>query len=188
MPNITLSVSNEMKVRMDQFTEVSWSDVCRYSIQEYLEQREKNTKITDSEKLKVLTTIDIVGRRRDNKLVYMIKIKNIDEFDVILDRAIFGVEYSFEAKQRRTIDSPHYYFDMTNISSGDICLISSYDNLDVEFKQNLYNLVDEGSEIQWTMYGSIYYRSKTEIYKTGFHTTGILSENIREFIHDQMRI
>ncbi|EMR73010.1 putative transcriptional regulator [Thaumarchaeota archaeon SCGC AB-539-E09] len=188
MPNITLSVSNEMKERMDQFTEVSWSDVCRYAIREYLEQREKDIKITDSEKLKVLATIDIVVRRRENKLVYLLKIKNIEDFNIILDRVIFGVQYNFEDKQHNTNDYPHYFFDMTNISSGEIYAISSFDNLDDKFKQKLYDLVDEERQIQWAIHGSIFYRSKSEIYKTGFHTTGILSKSIRDFIHDQMRI
>lgn len=39
MPNITLSVSNDLKENMDRFSEVSWSDVCRNAIKNYLESR-----------------------------------------------------------------------------------------------------------------------------------------------------
>lgn len=39
MPNITLSVSEELKAEMDKLTEVRWSEICRDAISRYIVQR-----------------------------------------------------------------------------------------------------------------------------------------------------
>ncbi|MFQ6080380.1 MAG: hypothetical protein ACE5OW_01775 [Candidatus Bathyarchaeia archaeon] len=39
MPNVTISVSKELKEKMDAFREVSWSEVCRRAIANYIEAR-----------------------------------------------------------------------------------------------------------------------------------------------------
>lgn len=188
MPNITLSVSNEMKERMDNFSEVSWSDVCRSAIQAYLEEREKDTKVSDSKDLKVIAYIDPLLRRRENKLVYILRIKNNEVFDIILDRTIFGVEFKIEEEKIEQNDHPLFQFNMINIASNEIGLISTTDSLNDSFKQSLFDMYDKGTKIKWIIFGDIYYRSKTEIYKSGFYIEGTLNDNSKGFIRDQMRI
>ena len=39
MPNVTISVPNELKAEMDTLSEVNWSEVCRNAISLYVEQR-----------------------------------------------------------------------------------------------------------------------------------------------------
>jgi hypothetical protein len=39
MPNVTISVSEELKAEMDKFPEVSWSEICRNAISRYIAQR-----------------------------------------------------------------------------------------------------------------------------------------------------
>lgn len=39
MPNVTISVSEELKAEMDRFQEVSWSEICRNAISQYIAQR-----------------------------------------------------------------------------------------------------------------------------------------------------
>lgn len=41
MPNITLSIPDELKKKMDQFKEMNWSEVARQAIQHKLELLER---------------------------------------------------------------------------------------------------------------------------------------------------
>jgi len=43
MPNVTISVSDELKAEMDRLSEVSWSEVCRNAISHYIAQRKNPT-------------------------------------------------------------------------------------------------------------------------------------------------
>lgn len=188
MPNITLSVSQEMKDRMDTFSEVSWSNVCRNAILNYLDEREKDTRISESQNLKVIGYIDPVQRRRkENKIVYMLKIKNNEPFNIIIDRIIYGIQFKFDERDEIT-EYPIYFFDMKSTPSNEIAWIGSPDNLSEMSKERIFSNFDEEKEIKWIIYGSIFYRSRTEIYKQGFYIEGILDENSRDFINDQMRV
>ena len=39
VPNITISVSEELRAEMDKLSEVNWSDICRKAISQYIAQR-----------------------------------------------------------------------------------------------------------------------------------------------------
>src|SRR3989304_6794006 len=39
MPNVTITVSEELKTEMDKYSEVSWSEICRNAIASYIAQR-----------------------------------------------------------------------------------------------------------------------------------------------------
>ena len=43
MPNVTITVSEELKAQMDNYSEVSWSEICRNAISQYISQRENPT-------------------------------------------------------------------------------------------------------------------------------------------------
>jgi len=43
MPNVTITVPEELKAQMDKFSEVSWSEICRNAISQYISQRENPT-------------------------------------------------------------------------------------------------------------------------------------------------
>jgi ribosomal protein S17E len=40
MPNVTISVSDDLKAKMDKLTEVNWSKICREAIAKYITERE----------------------------------------------------------------------------------------------------------------------------------------------------
>jgi hypothetical protein len=40
MPNVTITVPEELKTEMDKYSEVSWSEICRNAISQYIAQRE----------------------------------------------------------------------------------------------------------------------------------------------------
>ena len=43
MPNVTISVPDELKAEMDKLSEVSWSEICRNAISRYIAQRKNPT-------------------------------------------------------------------------------------------------------------------------------------------------
>jgi len=43
MPNVTISVSEQLKTEMDTLSEVSWSEICRNAISRYIAQRKNPT-------------------------------------------------------------------------------------------------------------------------------------------------
>ena len=43
MVNVTITVSQELKDKMDKYSEVSWSEICRNAISQYIAQRENPT-------------------------------------------------------------------------------------------------------------------------------------------------
>ena len=43
MPNVTISVPEDLKNEMDQYTEVSWSGICRKAIKRYVDKRKNPT-------------------------------------------------------------------------------------------------------------------------------------------------
>lgn len=57
MPNVTISVSDELKDRMDTLSEVNWSEICRKAIARYIDERKyltpnieldlRNSRLTD---------------------------------------------------------------------------------------------------------------------------------------------
>lgn len=188
MPNVTLSVSVEMKERMDSFSEVSWSDVCRSSIQSYLEEREKDVAVTVSEGLKFIAAIDPLTKKKNDEIIFLLKIKNNESFDIILDRAIAGVQFKIPEKKVDETYFPLHYFKMDNIKTNDTHTIGLPDELGDTFRKSLFEWHDKKIEIKWIVFGEIYYRSKAELYKSNFYIEGILDDSIREFIHDQMRI
>jgi hypothetical protein len=43
MPNVTITVPDELKAEMDKLAEVSWSEICRKAITKYIEERKNPT-------------------------------------------------------------------------------------------------------------------------------------------------
>lgn len=43
MPNVTISVPDKLKAEMDKLSEVSWSEICRKAISQYIAQRKNPT-------------------------------------------------------------------------------------------------------------------------------------------------
>jgi len=43
LPNVTISVPEELKTEMDKFPEVSWSEICRNAISRYIQARKNPT-------------------------------------------------------------------------------------------------------------------------------------------------
>jgi len=51
MPNMTLALSADLKVKMDQFREINWSEVARQAIYEKMVMLERMNQLLKSSKL-----------------------------------------------------------------------------------------------------------------------------------------
>lgn len=86
MPNITLSIPNEVYKKMKKYSEIKWSEVVRKSIIEYLRKLEESrTEFSTKEILEELG--------KDFK-------KSLDELD--LEKAVKGYEKMRDAEWKRT--------------------------------------------------------------------------------------
>ena len=90
MPNVTISVPDELKAEMDKFTEVSWSEICRNAISQYIAQRKNPTPNIE---------LDLREARLDHysyetgypALTIPIRIHNKTQSEITVDRIKFNV-------------------------------------------------------------------------------------------------
>ena len=92
MPNVTISVPDSLKTEMDEFTEVSWSQICRDAISRYIVVRKNPTPKIELD----LQRIDL--RAKDfvqgySSLIITLRIHNKMDFEIIVDRIIFHVDF-----------------------------------------------------------------------------------------------
>lgn len=92
MPNVTISVTDELKAEMDKFLEVSWSEICRKAIARYINERENPTPRLE---------LDIRAVRLDTNhesgyptLTADLRIHNKMGSDIIVDRILSNVKFS----------------------------------------------------------------------------------------------
>jgi len=90
--NVTISVSDELKAEMDNFPEVSWSEICRKAISRYISERKNPTPAIE---------LDIRDVRLDTyhasgypTLTATLRIHNKMNTEVIVDRILFDVRFS----------------------------------------------------------------------------------------------
>lgn len=87
MPNVTISVPDELKTEMDKLTEVNWSEVCRNAISLYISQRKSPVP-------KIELSLDQIALEYDNfqtgypTLRIDLKLHNKMDSEIIVDRII----------------------------------------------------------------------------------------------------
>lgn len=95
MPNVTISVSEKLKVEMDTLSEVNWSDICRKAISRYIAERKNPTPNIE---------LDLRETRLDHyshetgypTLIIPLRIHNKMESEITIDRILFNVRYVTE--------------------------------------------------------------------------------------------
>lgn len=97
MPNLTISVSEELKTQMDGFSEVSWSEICRKAITAYIQSRINpipQIQLRASEiSLESYHESGYPGLRID------LLIQNQMNFEIVVDRILYNVNF-FTTKGR----------------------------------------------------------------------------------------
>lgn len=92
MPNVTISVPEDLKRDMDELTEVSWSQVCRNAISRYITERKRPTPNIELD----LQNISLEAKYHESGypvLSMSLRIHNKMEFDIIIDRILFNVGF-----------------------------------------------------------------------------------------------
>jgi len=100
MPNITLSVSEELKAEMDKLTEVRWSEICRDAISRYIAQRKNPTPRIELE-LRNSWIKDYDHGTGYPTLSIDLKIHNRMDTEIVVDRILADARFieSGEARQ-----------------------------------------------------------------------------------------
>jgi len=98
MPNVTITVSDQLKIEMEKLPEVNWSEVCRNAINQYIQTRsspvpqiqlmsEGIRPFTDHESGYPGLLVDLV-------------IKNNMNFEIVVDRILYTVKF-FDASNNQ---------------------------------------------------------------------------------------
>jgi hypothetical protein len=91
MVNVTISVPDELKAKMDELTEVSWSKVCREAIAKYITEREYPQPFIE---------LDIRNPQLSNEhpsgyptLTATLRIHNKMNVPILVRKILFGVKF-----------------------------------------------------------------------------------------------
>jgi hypothetical protein len=91
MPNVTITVSEELKAEMDKLSEVSWSEICRNAISLYISERGSPTpKIELDVRSSRLTDYD--SETGYPALIMDIRIQNRMNSEIRVDRILANVK------------------------------------------------------------------------------------------------
>jgi hypothetical protein len=97
MPNLTISVPDDLKAEMDEFPEVSWSEICRKAISGYISERKHPTPAIELDLRDV--RLDTYHASGYPTLTATLRIHNKMNTDVIVDRILFDVRFASNERQ-----------------------------------------------------------------------------------------
>jgi len=98
MVNVTISVPEDLRAKMDQHPQINWSEVCRKAISECISLIERTYPTVEGE----LENLSFRLIRSCPVLIILIRFRNDTDFDIILDR----IEYSVTFETTRGAASP----------------------------------------------------------------------------------
>ena len=118
MPNVTISVSDELKTEMDKFLEVSWSEICRKAISQYISERKNPTPAIELDLRDV--RLDMYHASGYPTLTATLRIHNKMNTDIVVDRILFEVRfYSPQDGHQYQVGSNHNLY-RTVVSSNSV--------------------------------------------------------------------
>ena len=91
MPNVTISVTDELRAEMERLSEVNWSEVCRNAISQYIAERKNPTPAIELDLRDV--RLDMYHASGYPTLTATLRIHNKMNTDVIIDRTLFDVRF-----------------------------------------------------------------------------------------------
>ena len=97
MPNVTISVSDELKTEMDKLSEVNWSEVCRNAIFIYMEQRKNPTPKIELD-LRSVRLTDYDFQTGYPAIIMDIKLSNKLPSEIIIDRMFATARFIHDLK------------------------------------------------------------------------------------------
>jgi len=104
MPNVTISVPDDLKTEMDKFSEVSWSEICRSAIARYIASRKNPTP-----QIQLMGQEIHLERFEYNKgypgMYVNLLIQNNMDFEIVVDRILYNVSFIDDRGSYRGIGS-----------------------------------------------------------------------------------
>jgi len=120
VPDVTISVSDELKTEMDAISEVSWSEICSKAILQYISERKNPTPSIELEIQDVKFVPTEYHESGYPTIIASIKILNKTMFNVTIDRILFNVKfYSTKPVKDYNIGSSYDLFRRT-IDAGSV--------------------------------------------------------------------
>lgn len=93
MPNVTISVPDDLKAEMDKLLEVNWSEVSRKAISKYIDERKNPTPRVEFDIRE--TRIDHYPWQSSSHMLRVsLRIHNRMESEIVVDRVLFNVRFS----------------------------------------------------------------------------------------------
>lgn len=91
MPNVTISVPDSLKAKMDTLSEVNWSEICRKAISRYIAQRKNPTPKIELDLREV--RLDSHGYQTGYPtLTVPLRIHNKMESEITIDRILYTIQ------------------------------------------------------------------------------------------------
>ena len=93
MPNLTISVPEELKTEMDELSEVNWSEICRKAISKYIAERKNPTPSIELD----LRNASLVSQGSETgypTLIFNLRIHNKMNSDITVDRILFNIRFT----------------------------------------------------------------------------------------------
>lgn len=168
MPNVTISVTDELKAEMDKFPEVSWSEICRKAILRYIEQRKNPTpKIELELRNATLTHSDI--RTGGPTLALSLRIHNKMDSEITVDRIILSdVLFAPQDGSRSYGIGFAYDFHKRNINAnavGGAMVFLALPKWKIDDLKDAFN-----STFNWRARCTVYVEGFKNEYNTDMHT------------------
>jgi hypothetical protein len=92
MPNVTISVPDDLKSEMDKLNEVNWSEVSRKAIAKYIDER-KNPAPRVEFDLREVRLDSYSFETGSPTLTIPLRIHNMTESEMVVDRILFNVSF-----------------------------------------------------------------------------------------------
>ena len=144
MPNVTISVPDQLKAEMDTLSEVNWSEVCRNAISRYIAQRKhptpnieldlRNARITHYDYQTGYPTLSID-----------LRIHNKMDSEITVDRILFNARFIREDGYQPVIGSGYDLYKRTvgsnSVGMATIYLVLPKDKIETlqsEFQSTFY--------------------------------------------------
>ena len=144
MPNVTISVSDELKGEMDRLSEVSWSEVCRNAISHYIAQRKNPTPNIELDPRNV-RLYNHGFETGYPTLSIDLRIHNKMDSEITVDRILFNAKFIREDGYQPAIDSGSDLYkriiDPGSVGGATLDLIipkEKIESLQTEFQSTFY--------------------------------------------------
>jgi hypothetical protein len=118
MPNVTITVPEELKTKMDKYSEVSWSEICRNAINEYIAQRENPAPSIELDIRDV--RLELHHDSGYPTLTATLRVHNKMNTEIVIDRTLYKVRFEAREEGRQYIAGSGFDLNRRLIPSNSV--------------------------------------------------------------------